>query len=243
MMSSDRPATPSRRTPKQRRQRFTRTRPPRESEDTPWRLFIAIPLPPDVATFVERIIADLRQEDWPVRWTDAGNAHLTLHFLGDTPPEQAELLRLALRAVVPAHEAFDLRTADLGAFPAMKRPRVLWLGLWGPAHRLQTLRDAIGELLEGFEFELDDKPFHPHITLGRLRDTQTSRIRDLPAAIRRRFDALAESGAVTHEHPVPLPVDEVQLVRSHLGKDGPRYEILERYPLRDTRHPASTPPA
>lgn len=233
MMSTDRPGTPTRRTPKQRRQRFTKMRPPRESEDTPWRLFIAVPLPGPVAQFVESIVDDLQAENWPVRWTDPGNAHLTLHFLGDTPPEQAELLRLALREVVAHHDAFDLRTADLGAFPAMKRPRVLWLGLWGPAHRLQTLRDAIGELLASFDYELDEQPFQAHITLGRIRDTQNVRVRDLPAAIRRRFDGLAESGEVTHDNPVPMPVREVVLVRSHLGKDGARYEVLERYALRE----------
>ena len=232
MERNERLDEPRRRTPKQRRQRFTKERPPRESEDTPWRLFVAVPLPGPVATFVERIIADLQAENWPVRWTDPGNAHLTLHFLGDTPPEQAELLRLALRDVVAEHDAFDLRTADLGAFPAMKRPRVLWLGLWGPAHRLQTLRDDIGKLLVSFDYELDEKPFQAHITLGRVRDTQNVRTRDLPAAIRRRFDALSESGAVTHDNPLPMPVREVVLVRSHLGKEGARYEVLECYPLR-----------
>ena len=207
-------------------------RPPQESPDTPWRLFIAVPLPGALAAFVDDIIDDLRREEWPVRWTDPGNAHLTLHFLGDTLPEQAELLRIALRPVVARHEAFNLRTADLGAFPALKRPRVLWLGLWGPAHRLQTLHDDIGELLEQFGYELDDKPFHPHITLGRVRQGPNVRLRDLPAAIRRRFDALAASGTVTHEKPVPLPVREVVLVRSHLDHTGARYEVLERYPLR-----------
>jgi 2'-5' RNA ligase len=179
------------------------------------------------------IVAELERENWPVRWVDPKSGHLTLHFLGDTPPENATLLRLALHEVIEKHEAFNLRTADLGAFPALKRPRVLWLGLWGPAHRLETIRNEIGALLETFEYELDDKPFHPHITIGRLRDTRNQSMRDLPAKIRARIDRLAEQGTVTHENPVPFPVREVQLVRSHLSHEGARYEVIQSYPLRD----------
>lgn len=232
-MESNRPTAPRRRTPKQRRQKFTKERPPEVDESTPWRLFIAVPLPDAVRDFVSETVDTLRADDWPVRWVDADNGHLTLHFLGDTPPENAELLRIALREVIERHEAFDLRTADLGAFPAMKRPRVLWLGLWGPAHRLETIRDDIGEVLESFKFELDEKPFHPHITLGRLRDTRNTRERDLPQKIRLRFDELAAEGIATHEKPIPFPIREVQLVRSHLSHEGARYEVIQSYPLKE----------
>lgn len=224
---------PKRRSPKQRRQRFTKERPPAESTDTPWRLFIAVPVPEDVRQFMAEIIADLKQEDWPIRWMDAANAHLTLHFLGDTPPENAELMRLALEEPISQHEAFDLRTADLGVFPAMKRPRVLWLGLWGPAHRLETIRDAIGSLLAAYDFEPDETPFRPHLTLGRVRDTRNVRIRDLPLAIRTRFEDLAASGKVTNKKPLPFPVREIHLVRSHLSHEGASYEVIGRYPLKE----------
>ncbi len=211
--------------------RPARQRPPSESVDTRPRLFLAVPLPTPVVDKVSAVTSSLQEEGWPVRWTSAGNAHITLHFLGETEPERARLLDMSLAPVVAEHPAFDLRTADLGVFPTMKRPRVIWLGLYGPAHRLQTLRDAIGGLLGDFEFELDDKEFHPHITLGRVRDTRNTSVHDLPAKIRARIEAAAESGEVTHKDPLPIPVREVLLVRSHLGKDGPRYETLSSYPL------------
>lgn len=221
----------SRRPPKPK---FAKRRPVDQSPVAPWRLFLAVPLPPEVIDLVDRTVAELKKEEWPVRWTAPGNAHVTLHFLGETEPERAQLLRLALPEVVARHEAFALRTADLGVFPKMKRPRVLWLGLYGPAHRLQTLRDAIGETLVAYEFELEEREFHPHITLGRVRDTRNTRIRDLPGAIRARFERAAESGEVTHRNPLPIPVTEVQLVRSHLERDGARYEVVERFPLAST---------
>lgn len=223
--------------PRKRRSRepkFTRQRPPTETVDSSQRLFLAAPLPDNVVTLVESVTTRLKSEEWPVRWTAPGNAHVTLHFLGEVEPERTQLLRLALSATVALHERFDLRTADLGVFPNMKRPRIIWLGLYGPAHRLHTLRKDLGELLETFGFELDDKEFHPHITLGRVRDARRSRVRDLPGSIRSRIELAASTGEVTHKHPLPVPVNEVLLVQSHLETDGPRYEVLDRYPLRDS---------
>lgn len=206
-------------------------RPRPETVDSAQRLFLAVPLPEPVVTLVDTMSRRLQEEEWPVRWTAPNNAHVTLHFLGEIEPERAQLLRMTLGAVVAGHDRFDLRTADLGVFPNMKRPRIIWLGLYGPAHRLHTLREAIGALLESFEFELAEKEFHPHITLGRVRDARKSRVRDLPAAIRARLEAAAANSEVTHTQPIPVPVDEVMLVRSHLGKDGPHYEVLDHYPL------------
>lgn len=215
-----------------RRPRIVKQRPPAESVDTAWRLFIAVPLPAEVVTFVGTIIGDLGREPWPVRWVAPGGAHVTLHFLGDTEPERAQLLRLALGPVVGAHPAFQLRTADLGAFPSIKRPRVLWLGLHGPAHRLVLLHAALGETLAAYEFDVtSEEQFHPHITLGRVRSSRDQSVRDLPGAIRRRFDELHAGGEVSHRNPVPLPVTEVRLMRSHLSREGARYETVERFPL------------
>ncbi|MGC4192126.1 MAG: RNA 2',3'-cyclic phosphodiesterase [Thermomicrobiales bacterium] len=237
-------APPSEDQPKpERKKRLRRPRtpePPRrveETVDTAQRLFIAVPLPAGVIALVDRTIGTLRHEPWPVKWSDPQNAHITLHFLGDVDPASAEVLRLALRTPIAMQDAFDLRTADLGAFPTIRKPRVLWLGLWGPVHRLETLHAAIGATLESLGFTLEERAFSPHITLGRVRADHTKRS-DLPQAIRARFDALAASGAVTHDHPVSLPVTEVQLIRSHLDPRGARYEVLATYPLRQPDAPS-----
>src|SRR5688572_14474232 len=103
MMSREKP-TRKRRTPEQRRERTKKTRLPDTTPDTPWRLFIAVPLPTDVREQVRKIIDHLSPDELPVRWIDPENGHLTLHFIGDTEPEMAELLRMSLTAAVSAHE-------------------------------------------------------------------------------------------------------------------------------------------
>lgn len=208
-----------------------------ETVDTAIRLFIAVPLPDDAIALVDRTVETLRREPWPVKWSDAHNAHITLHFLGEVDPASAEVLRLALAAPIASQDAFELRTADLGAFPTIRKPRVLWLGLWGPVHRLETLHASIGTVLEQLDFSPEEREFRPHITLGRVR-ADNARGQTLAQAIRTRFEALAARGEVTSKRPVPIPVHEVQLVRSHLNPTGARYEVLARYPLRSTDEPA-----
>ena len=138
--------------PRENRARLKVRPPAPDAIDAPWRLFLAVCLDPDVQRLVADEIAALTAEGWPVRWVQPETSHLTLHFLGETERERAELVRLALPDVVAAHAPFDLRTAALGVFPNFRRPRVLWLGLHGPVHRLQTLHQDIGRALQGLGF-------------------------------------------------------------------------------------------
>lgn len=220
-----------RRTPTQRRERTKKTRPNEPTPDTPWRLFIAVPLPDEVREQVRQIIDHLSEGNLPSRWVDPEIAHLTLHFIGDTQPEMAELLRLALGAAIAPHAPFELRTAEPGTFPSIRRPRVLWLGLWGPAHRLEAVFNDVGDFLDDFGLDIDDAEFHPHITLGRIRDTEGVKVSVLPDAVRDAYESLRVQKLAGADAAVTFPITEVQLIRSFLEQDGPRYEVLETYRL------------
>ncbi len=209
-------------------------RPEPETVDTDWRMFLAVPLPPDVVERIGAIIAALEPRAWPLRWITPETAHLTLHFLGDTPPEEVEILRMALPAVIAEHGAFALRTAGLGVFPKLLSPRVLWLGLWGPAHRLESLYNDLGDYLDEMQFPIEEKPYQPHITLGRLRNTRNIAVRHLPEEIRKAIADLETSGLADPKRPLPVPIDEIHLIRSHLEQPGPRYEVIARFPLEHT---------
>ena len=190
-----------------------------------------MPLPEEVRAQVASIIEHLRPTDLPARWIDPENGHLTLHFIGETAPEMAELLRMALGAAISAHEPFELRTAEPGTFPSIRRPRVLWLGLWGPAHRLEAIYNDVGDFLDDFGLDIEETDFHPHITLGRIRDTEGVRVSALPDAVRDAFESLRVERLAGADAAVHFPITEVQLIRSHLEQDGPRYEVLATYPL------------
>jgi 2'-5' RNA ligase len=216
-----------------RASRQPKVRPPApDSLEANWRLFLAVPLADDVKALVAAQIASLERDGWPVRWVQPETSHLTLQFLGDTAPERAELLRLALPSVVGRHAAFDLRTAALGVFPSFRRPRVLWLGLHGPVHRLESLQADVATTLRELDFPSEDEPYHPHVTLGRVRngDGERVRLRDLPEAVKGRF-VNAASGAAVAPPSRPVPVREVLLVRSFLGKGPVRHEPIATFPL------------
>jgi 2'-5' RNA ligase len=97
---------------------------------------------------------------------------------------------------------------------------------------LQTLQEDIGRALRGLGFAAGDEPYHPHITLGRVRnnDGERVRLRDLPDAIKDRF-VDRDSGAAVAPPSLAVPIREVVLMRSHLGKDGARHEPVATFPL------------
>jgi 2'-5' RNA ligase len=101
---------------------------------------------------------------------------------------------------------------------------------------LETLHSDIGRTLAGLGFPATDEPYHPHITLGRVRnsdgDGDRVRLRDLPDAVKQRF-VDAASGAAIAPPSLAVPVREVRLMRSHLDHEGARYETVASFPLRE----------
>jgi 2'-5' RNA ligase len=196
--------------------------------DSAWRLFISIPIPPPAQGLIATLTEDLSAGAPPVRWTAAGSAHLTLHFLGEIEPARAELLRLAFPAMVNTRAAFDLRTGRLGCFPEQGPPRVVWLGLEGQIRELMELQRAIGLALPKIAIQPEDRPFRPHITLGRVRD-------DAPAvqvnALRTRIlDPALNQRAL--EAATEIPATRILLVRSFLERSGARHETIATANLR-----------
>lgn len=208
--------------------KFTKERPPDASAvTTDWRLFLAIPMPPPVQSLAADLTARLAPHHWPVRWVAADATHLTLHFLGDTPPERGELLRLSLATPVAKVPRFSLQTNELGVFPDYRNPRVLWLGLKGETDRLAHLHHTVGRHLASLDFPVERRDFHPHITLGRVRDEPP---RTLGASVRQAYDE-PETAALVTERPASFDVTEVLLIRSYIERGGARHEVVARYPL------------
>jgi 2'-5' RNA ligase len=167
-----------------------------------------------------------RRGDLPVRWTNPTQAHLTLQFLGDVVAEHVPSLVQALRSAVAGHPALYLRAGEVGAFPSEDAPRVLWLGVRGDEDRLLALQRAVTDAVRRVEgIVADRKAFRAHLTLGRVRNGH----RDMPG-LHAIAAALARPVALP---PAAWPVGEVLLIRSVLGRGGPRYTTLERFPLGD----------
>lgn len=208
--------------------RPAKSRPPDpHGVDSDWRLFIALPIPEPVQAMLAAVVARLEPMELPMRWVASDSVHLTVQFIRDTPPERAELLRMALSPVIARHRRLVLRTGALGVFPDPAEPRVLWVGLSGQTDRLTALHRDVTRALTRLEFPIDDRAFHSHLTLGRVRDNPP---KDLPVRIWRLLADPSLQELLAEER-ADLAFDEVQLLRTVTERGTVRHLELARYPL------------
>ena len=187
------------------------------------RLFVALEPPEPVRRRLGAIADELRRAAGragdEIRWVPAANVHLTLQFLGAVPEERVPAIEAALRDAAAGTRPLALAVRGAGGFPNARRPRVLWAGLEGDLASLAALVAALGARLAKLGFPPEDRPFSPHLTLGRARD-------------RRGAPGLAGALAgVSQEAPAPWRAGEVVLFESHLSPRGPRYEAIARAPI------------
>jgi 2'-5' RNA ligase len=185
------------------------------------RTFVAVDLVPEVRTAILRLKADLARVRSEVRWVRDEALHATIKFLGSVPGERLGDVRDAVARAAASVASFSARVRGLGAFPSIKRPRVLWVGLEAPA--LGKLAEEVEGALLPLGFAADERPFHSHVTLGRVSGQRgwTS----VEAILKAHWtDDFGTS-----------PVDHVTGYRSDLRPGGAVYTILWTIGLADSR--------
>lgn len=178
------------------------------------RIFIALNLPKKERDRIHRAARVLREADLPVRWVDPENFHVTLKFLGEVRPERVGPVEQALERVGRSTAPLTVGLGGFGAFPTIRRPRVLWLGV-NATPELRCLKQDLEWTLSDCGFEPETRAFHPHLTLGRAD------ARDGAGAFRGLDDTVAR---MTFESSVP--VRTLDLMRSHLSREGAQYSVL-----------------
>lgn len=184
------------------------------------RLFIALNLPEEERRQIREAAAPLREAGLPVRWIEDDVYHLTLKFLGQVRSETIPVVERVVRRVAASTRAFPITVAGFGAFPTIRRPRVLWLGV-EPTPALRCLKQDLEWGLATHGFERETQAFHPHITLGRAGEGEG-------AGAFRGLDELAAG----LDYSSTLEVATVDIMRSHISKQGARYSLLESAPLK-----------
>jgi RNA 2',3'-cyclic 3'-phosphodiesterase len=186
-----------------------------------WRVFVAIQLPLELRESITKHISCLREQFPDVRasWSREENVHLTLKFVGDTPVKLVEDLSQAVAQSALAVPAFQLTIEGCGAFPSRGTPRVLWVGIESPTGELGKLHHALERDCESKGFARERRPFHPHLTIARLRKPHGAR-------------QLAEVHRQTIFEKRVVSVNEVCVIRSELSPDGSRYTVLSQHQLQ-----------
>jgi len=184
------------------------------------RAFIAIELPEAIHKALEELSHKLQIEiPSGVRWVATENQHLTLKFLGESAPSKLQLLSRSLPAALRTQAPVTFSIGGLGAFPSLRRPRVLWVGIQaGP--ELTELHKAVESAAVGLGYVVEDKAFSPHLTLGRAQQHLP------PRQIEQIADGLSR---VSAQRLGSLTADSICLFKSDLKPEGPIYTPLARF--------------
>lgn len=148
------------------------------------RLFVAAVLPDDLRRALAALQHRLASLPLPVRWTHPETMHLTFAFLGETSEAVAERIPTALAAaLVQGPPPFRLEARGCGTFPGHGRPRVVWVGLQGEIDAAARLKQVVDAALEPLGFGREDRPFRPHLTLGRVVEGRMADWREALAVV------------------------------------------------------------
>jgi 2'-5' RNA ligase len=183
------------------------------------RLFIAVNFPDSVRRAVADGARRVREAVSGVRWTSTEQLHITLKFLGECDERAADAVGGMLGVVCAHHRPFAVGIGGLGAFPNLQRPRVVWTAARDGGRLVALARDIEREC-EALGFAAEDRPFRPHLTLGRAKDGLSSAESDALAAL-----------AAQPERRVEAQVATVELMQSVLSGAGARHSVVASVPL------------
>ncbi|MDP6992081.1 MAG: RNA 2',3'-cyclic phosphodiesterase [Candidatus Marinimicrobia bacterium] len=180
------------------------------------RTFVAVPVPEPVLALQKTLRSTIDPKRGQIKWVRPDQLHLTLKFIGYTPESSFDDIRSVLDGIANNTRPIQLNIEGTGCFPKKERPRVLWAGIQGEIEKLNTLVNATQSALDLLGFFKDDKPYHPHITMGRARYPQkhtpdVSFFLDAPY-----------SG-------IPFGIEKIQFISSELFPNGPVYTILSTH--------------
>jgi len=185
------------------------------------RAFLAIDPPADVLENIEGMQNRLKKSiHGAIRWVHPEAIHLTMKFFGDIAAKDVENISEVIRKGTAAFSQFTLEIVDLGAFPDVARPRIIWLGIAGQLGSLLSLQKDLEEKLFLLGFPKEDRPFRAHLTIGRVKT---------PKGIVGLAPAVAAAGNLTAG---TFTVGEVVLFQSSLTPRGAIYTKLAAFPLK-----------
>ena len=181
------------------------------------RAFLAIPVSYELKNRISALQTGWEKQLPEVRWTRPDNLHLTLHFFGDVSHEILEKIKVSVLSVKGCLSPFQVDVQGFGAFPSLKRSRVLWLGLT-PQDSLQRLHRCIQRALQEIDIPMEKRSFAPHLTIGRTR---------------RGTADLAKRGVTLSDTTIGhLDVDRLILFESQLLPGGAQHTPIIEVPLK-----------
>jgi len=190
------------------------------------RMFVAVRLPAAIARELVSLGRRLERSILDVRWVAEENLHFTLRFFGELTEDEVARAIQAATAVAASTTGFTLEIQGLGTFPESGRPRVLWVGVGAGGEALIELARGLDAAFQTAGLGPADRPFAPHLTLGRFRDPNPPRRGGArpPAVPLQAVPAIRQALASEAPGGQEFRVESVALIESRLSPRGPTYQ-------------------
>ncbi len=192
----------------------------------PARAFIAVELPDRIKENIVSLNNKLKEEAIPFKPVSRENLHLTLKFLGRTPPGRMEKIKTVLDDLASGTERFSLSFRGVGSFPSPERPLILWAGAGDGNRAIFSLQRKIEEGLRKTGCETENRAYHPHVTIARLKKGLNSGGRKIIGEwLEKNRDA--DFGK--------LDVRSLSLFRSELSAEGAAHTLIAAFDFAESR--------
>jgi RNA 2',3'-cyclic 3'-phosphodiesterase len=182
------------------------------------RTFIAVEMSPRVISRAGDLIDELRVTAAEITWVRPQQMHVTLKFLGDVPDTETPDICRVVSEAAASFEPFEITLRGAGAFPNLRDPRTLWIGIEDGSEELKRLQSVLDDALKArLGYPKEQRGFHPHLTIGRVKRA--------PPGGHEEFTQLLEKHA--HFDADLAIIDEVVTFASFLGRKGPTHDALD----------------
>lgn len=182
------------------------------------RVFCALTLDDGAKAAVQQAISEPKSTLDSFRWTPTQNWHITLKFFGDVHPSALDDLAQAMADA--AGPPIGVQLKNMGAFPNLQRPRVLWVGVDDTDGDLAALYERFEESCAHLAFERERREYRPHLTVARPK-----RVRSAPVV--RTMETLWDLSCCQTQ------LKQLVLFSSEVTQDGRLYRPLREVTLPD----------
>lgn len=190
------------------------------SQNELMRLFIAVDVGDEVRSNLTAEQVLINKLYPGVKWVAPEAIHLTLAFLGDVWGNNVDAIAQVLEQVGKTRMGFGMTIQGLGTFGSTKSPHVIWAGINEGGEAITTLQRRIAESFISLNMTLESRPFHPHVTIGRIKTSHDATKLNLK---------LEECKSTVYGK---IKVDHFNLMRSLIHSQGVTYSVLREFALQ-----------
>lgn len=182
------------------------------------RMFFAINLSQECRERIFEIIEELKNYSQPIKWEQLEKLHITTLFLGDVHESIISKICETAQPNLSQIERTEISFNQVGVFPNLKSPRVLWIGI-KKNEIVESIAEAVTSIAREIGIDVDERKFHPHVTLGRVKGQVSNDFISKLKII--KFTSFTDS------------IESVELMKSELDRFGSKYYIHTKFNLRE----------